>query len=117
MNADGSGARRLTSSPGRNQGALWSPDGRRIVFSSERDGDNELWVMNADGSNEHSLLRWPDTGEAADAWLPQGIVFASFVPDAPVPSWFIVEPDGTHVRSLPQLKGVPDPIDWIQPYS
>jgi hypothetical protein len=42
-------------------------------------------------------------------------VFASFIPDAHVPSWFIVQPDGTGLRSLPQLEGVPDPIDWIQP--
>lgn len=115
MNADGSHARQLTSSPGKNQGAIWSPDGRQIVFSSTRNGDNELWMMNADGSHQHPLLRLPETGEGADAWLPQGIVFASFVPNAPLPSWFIVQPDGTDLRSLPQLQGAADPLDWIQP--
>ncbi len=102
-----------TSRPGYERGWVWRPTADLIAGEepggalvarrpADRlllgDGDNELWVMNADGSNEHSLLRWPDTGEAADTWLPQGIVFASFVPDAPVPSWFIVEPDGTHLR-------------------
>lgn len=115
MNADGSDARQLTSSQGTNDGALWSPDGRRIAFTSERDGQHDLWVMNADGSGEHPVLHWPDTGESPGAWLPQGIVFASFVPDAPLPSWFIVQPDGTHLRSLPQLEGAADPMDWIQP--
>ncbi len=115
MDADGSHARQLTSSLGKDQGAIWSPDGRRIVFTSTRNGDGELWVMNADGSHQHPLLRLPDTNEIPDAWLPQGIVFASFVPDAPLPSWFIVRPDGTRMRSLPQLQGAADPIDWIQP--
>jgi Tol biopolymer transport system component len=114
MDADGSHARQLTSSSGKDLGAIWSPDGRGVVFTSTRSGDGELWVMNADGSNQHPLLRLPGTNETPDAWLPQGIVFASFVPDAAVPSWFIVRADGTHLRSLPQLQGVPDPIDWFQ---
>lgn len=29
----------------------WSPDSRRIVFTSDRDGDPEIYVKNADGSN------------------------------------------------------------------
>ncbi|MFL5798731.1 MAG: TolB family protein [Actinomycetota bacterium] len=111
----GSHVRELTSSLGKNLGAMWSPDGRRIAFSSSRNGYGDLSVMDADGSRQHVLLRLPDTTETPDGWLPQGIVFASFLPDAPVPSWFIVRPDGTHLRSLSQLEGVPDPIDWIQP--
>ena len=115
MNADGSHARRLTSSPGRNHGAMWSPDGRQIAFNTTRNGDGELWVMNADGSEPHPVLRLPQTNEGPAAWLPQGIVFTSFVPDAPVPTWFVVRPDGTHLASLPQLDGLSDPLDWIQP--
>ena len=85
------------------------------MFTSTRNGDGDLWVMDADGSHEHALLRLPNTNEAPDAWLPQGIVFASFVPDAPLPNWFVVEPDGRKLRSLPQLQGAADPLDWIQP--
>jgi len=30
----------------------WSPDGKKILFSTGRSGRNELWVMDADGENE-----------------------------------------------------------------
>ena len=33
----------------------WSPDGSKIVFSSTRAGQRQIWVMNADGSNAYSL--------------------------------------------------------------
>src|SRR2546425_13241550 len=58
MNADGGGVTRLTHSPGRDEGdrAGWSPDGTRIVFSSDRDaGLLHVFVMNADGSGVTQL--------------------------------------------------------------
>ena len=38
MNADGSGQTRLTNIPGFDGEPVWSPDGSRIAFSSDRDG-------------------------------------------------------------------------------
>lgn len=50
INADGSGLKRLTSEDAWNDfGPAWSPDGRKIVFVSNRDGDNRLYIMDADG--------------------------------------------------------------------
>ncbi|MFN7669294.1 MAG: TolB family protein [Planctomycetota bacterium] len=43
--------RRLTSRPGRDDGACWSPDGARILFASDRDGVGGLWTMTADGGD------------------------------------------------------------------
>lgn len=39
-----------------NAAPAWSPDGSRIVFITDRTGQWEFWVMNADGSNPHALL-------------------------------------------------------------
>jgi TolB protein len=50
-NPDGSGLRQLTDSPGYDAEATISPDGSRIIFTSDRDGDLELYVMDADGGN------------------------------------------------------------------
>ena len=46
MNADGSDLKRLTRSPGLDVRPAWSPDGSRIAFTSNRDGNYEIYVMN-----------------------------------------------------------------------
>ena len=75
MNADGSRQRNLTRNPaddgGRvwspdgwspdgpklHSGPVWSPDGRKLAFVSDRDGDAEVYVMNADGSGQRRLTQ------------------------------------------------------------
>ena len=49
--ADGSELRRLTRNAAYDAEATVSPDGRRVVFTSTRDGDIELYTMNLDGSD------------------------------------------------------------------
>lgn len=46
MGADGSDPTQLTADPGSD--ASFSPDGTRIAFTSSRDGNAEIYVMNAD---------------------------------------------------------------------
>jgi Tol biopolymer transport system component len=113
MDADGSHQRRLTSAPGRDYPGAWSPDGRRIAFGSQRQGSFDVWVMDADGGGQRRLTRGADQ-ESPVAWLPDGrIVFSSFHGDQPLPTWYLMSPDGTGVHPLPQLQGAGDPIDWL----
>jgi len=70
MNADGYGLTRLTDDPAVDSSAAWSPDGKRIVFSSTRDGGG-LFVMNADGSGQTRLTDYP-AGSGQPAWSPNG---------------------------------------------
>jgi len=38
-----------------NEDPSWSPDGRYIVFTSNRTGSNQLYMVSADGSNERRI--------------------------------------------------------------
>jgi Tol biopolymer transport system component len=52
---DGTDLKRLTTAAGYDAEATVSPDGRKIIFTSTRDNDIELYEMNVDGSNQRRL--------------------------------------------------------------
>lgn len=60
INVDGSGEKRSTDSPGLDAFPAWSPDGERIVFASSRDGNGELYVMDADDAEQRRLTNTPE---------------------------------------------------------
>jgi TolB protein len=53
--ADGSNARRLTDNPKYDAEPVVSPDGKEIVFGSQREGNFDIYVMNANGTNVRRL--------------------------------------------------------------
>ncbi|HEX3235014.1 MAG TPA: LpqB family beta-propeller domain-containing protein [Gemmatimonadales bacterium] len=59
----------ITSGPEGGSSPSWSPDGSRITLVSTRDGNPEIYVMNADGSGQRRLTS--NTGlDAQPAWRP-----------------------------------------------
>ncbi len=63
--------RRLTQTRSINCWPAWSPDGKQIAFTSNRDGNYEIYVMNADGSAPRNLTQHPSQDNFC-AWSPQG---------------------------------------------
>jgi len=47
---------RLTSDPANHKAPVWSPDGSRIVFSSDRDGSSNLYLKPSNGTGQEELL-------------------------------------------------------------
>jgi uncharacterized repeat protein (TIGR01451 family) len=112
MAADGSNLRRLTTNPADDWNPAWSPDGSRIVFSSLRDGNREIYVMNADGSDQHDVSNMPGTWEDSPAWSSDGtrIAFDSY--QGGYYQLFVMNADGSDRHNLlPQPANTGSP-DW-----
>ncbi len=71
MNADGTGQTQLTSNTASDTNADWSPDGTKIAYQSDVDGDFDVYVMNADGSGQTQLTNDP-LFDSAPSWSPDG---------------------------------------------
>src|SRR3954468_3835762 len=60
MNADGTDVRQLTHNTLHDEGPVWAPDGTRIAYTSGADNLNgDIWVMDADGTNQQQLMAQP----------------------------------------------------------
>jgi TolB protein len=100
--------------------ATWSPDSARIMYCAHGgDGNWAVWVMNADGSEQHQLthptLKLPagSRGDYPGAWSPDGgrIAYSSDVSgDREV---FVMNADGTDRRRLTRLHGANSPEAWL----
>ena len=86
MNADGTGQTNLTNNPasdcnflgGGGPGPSWSPDGNSIAFETDRDGNYQIYVMDANGTGQTRLTNDLSLDDSP-AWSPEGtqIVFTS----------------------------------------
>jgi TolB protein len=79
INADGTGLRQLTRTPGREYTPLWSPDGRSIAyFVDNNTASSTLHVMRSDGSNDRSFGDAPGN---FGTWAPDSRHFVWTGPD------------------------------------
>jgi len=71
INPDGTDPRPLTRTGSDTvpAGLAWSPDGRRIAFSSSHDGDDEIYVVNADGTGQTQLTDNDFFADTNPVWI------------------------------------------------
>ena len=88
MDADGSNEKQLTKGSGKNSYPNLSADGSLIFFESFRNGEYEIWKMNADGTNQIQLTKTPQVEETICGITPDSktIIFIEKSLDNRIPS-------------------------------
>ena len=111
MRADGASKRRLVGGAGDDADPAWSPDGRRIAFSSNRSGRRQLWAVATAGGEPELLAQVPGRTQAP-AWSPEGTRLA-FAREAAGDSdlWVLDLSDGS-ARKLTRGVGWDSRPDW-----
>jgi eukaryotic-like serine/threonine-protein kinase len=106
IRSDGSGERQITNDSARDRGPRWSPDGKRIMFFSNRGADRyQVWAINPDGSGLQKLGE-TDQPINMSVWSPDGARIAYYTGGHL--GNFISElerPWKDHTESLPTFSG------------
>ena len=114
MNADGRSEVDVTNSPktdDREPG--WSPDGTQIVLSTNRDGNYEVYRMNADGSGAVNLTK-TQSDETSVTWAADGsIVFSSY--RSGVSNLYRMAADGSDVVQITRSDTANDTVPASSP--
>jgi len=110
INADGSGLTNLSNnSTFIDARPAWSPDGTRIAFQTNRDGNDEIYVMNADGSSP-TRLTFDGHADQAPDWSPDGRIVFQSDRDGNFEIW-TMDADGTGLTQLTQTEGCARNLD------
>jgi dipeptidyl aminopeptidase/acylaminoacyl peptidase len=111
--SDASGIHTLRDLPGVYDSApAWSPDGSRIAFESDADGDMDIYVMDADGSDVRQLTRNTEHDEGP-VFSPDGtkLAFTRGENDVATDIW-TMNADGSGQRQLTTTSGRDESPDW-----
>ncbi len=105
MAPDGSGQSNLTNGGGTSNIPLaWSPDSMRILMTSDRSGQDDLWMIRPDGSDPVKLTDTADLERYA-AWSPDGstIAFDRITPGSA--TIWLMDADGSNAHSITGTTG------------
>jgi TolB protein len=115
-NPDGSGRRNLTPDAANDAEPAWSPDGRRIVYTSDPPGcqpfscQADLYAIGRDGTGRVRLTSTPQHESKPD-WSPDGGRIAYLRYDHDQPAIWVMAADGSSQRQLTD-NTVGSPPDW-----
>lgn len=108
---DGSAPTQLTNAPGRDWEARWSPDGSQLLFSSDRDGNEEIYLINAGGSDLARLTTQPGI-DGAGRWSDDATSMLFMSNRDGEMAIYVMSVDGTDVTRVWPEDSAPAPI-WF----
>jgi dipeptidyl aminopeptidase/acylaminoacyl peptidase len=111
MGSDGASQTNLTNNTAEDNFPNWSPDGSRIAFSSLRDGNSEIYVMNSDG-NGQTRLTFSAGDDGAPAWSPDGLQIAFASNRDGNFEVYVMSADGTGQTNVTQNPAFDTLPDW-----
>jgi hypothetical protein len=104
MEGDGSGQINHTNNSAYDIHPSWSPNGQYMAFSTNRDGNREIYVMNADGTDLTRITDHPAL-DSRPVWSPDGskIAFHTYRDG----NWeiYVMNPDGSEPKNLTNHSG------------
>ncbi len=111
-NPDGTDLHQLTDAKGYNAEGSYSPDGKQIVFCSNRSGEKnlELYIMDRDGKNVRQLTHTPGCYNGGPFFSPDGkkVIFRSDRTKPDHLQLYVINVDGTGEKALT------DDLNWVQ---
>lgn len=110
---DGTHVRRLTKNgPGTpDQFPAWSPDGKRIAFVRRTGANYDIFLMDADGSNERRLTDWRGL-DSGPAWSPDGAHIAFTSNRSGRSQIWVMDANGSDARPITHTQGFAYQPDW-----
>jgi serine/threonine protein kinase/Tol biopolymer transport system component len=112
----------FSSGPGRNDSPVWSPDGTRVVFSSDREGPQNFYIKKiGDASPEQPFYKSPVLFKNPDGWSNDGkwIVLRQLDPETAHNIWLLPTSGAQTLTPFVQgrardLAGMPSPDNhWL----
>jgi hypothetical protein len=112
MNADGTNTTRLTNNLDFDRSPSWSPDGEKIAFTSDRDGNTEIYVMNAANGSGQTRLTYNPALDEQSSWSPDGEKIAFTSDRDGNTEIYVMNADGTNTTRLTYISAIDDEPRW-----
>jgi len=104
-------ARQLTIGPWSDVDQTFSPDGQTIVFASNRSGDFDIWVMNANGRHQTRLTSMLGD-ERCPKFSPDGKKIAFLARDSRTTDIWVISAHGEGLSSLTDDDAIEESFEW-----
>jgi Tol biopolymer transport system component len=100
----------LTSAPGWQFEPTWSPDGKQIAFTSYNNETTDIYVMNADGTNQRDITNTRTFNDTQPTWSAKGIAFRS--DRTGIDGIYLMNGDGSAVHRLSPARTYDEDPSW-----